>query len=56
MAYSTVPKVRRDGVIQLEDGTGVPVTLQIAYEEGNFTFDVPGGGWLFAAKAAWRSS
>ena len=48
MAYSTVPKVRRDGVIQLEDGTGVPVTLQIAYEEGNFTCY---GGYTFTGPA-----
>jgi hypothetical protein len=38
MAYSTVPKMRRDGKITLKDGTGVPVTLEVAYEEGNFTF------------------
>ena len=41
MAYSTVPKTKRDGVIQLRDGTGSPVTLDIAYEEGNFTFSQP---------------
>jgi hypothetical protein len=39
MAYSTVPKVRRDGTITLRDGTGSPVTLAVAYEEGNFSFD-----------------
>jgi len=39
MAYSTAPKVRRDGKITLKDGTGVPVTLEVAYEEGNFSFD-----------------
>ena len=38
MAYSTVPKMRRDGKITLKDGTGTPVTLEVAYEEGNFTF------------------
>ena len=38
MAYSTVPKMRRDGKITLKDGTGTPVTLDIAYEEGTFTF------------------
>jgi len=54
MAYSTVPKVRRDGVIQLIDGTGVPVTLDIAYEEGNFTFDKPGGGDSPAAQTIVR--
>lgn len=40
MAYSTIPKVRRDGVLTLKDGTGTPVELEISYEEGNFTFDV----------------
>lgn len=40
MAYSTVPKVRRDGTIKLIDGAGVANTLTIAYEEGNLTFDV----------------
>lgn len=39
MAYSTAPKVRRDGKITLKDGTGIPVTLEVAYEEGNFSFD-----------------
>ena len=38
MGYSTVPKMRRDGKITLKDGTGTPVTLEVAYEEGNFTF------------------
>lgn len=41
MAFSTLPKTRRDGVITLKDATGTPVTLQIAYEEGNLTFDTP---------------
>lgn len=41
MAYSTVPKTKRDGVITLEDGTGSPVTLDIAYEDGNFTWSQP---------------
>jgi len=41
MAYSTLPKTRRDGVITLKDGTGTPVELIIAYEEGNLTFDTP---------------
>lgn len=40
MAYSTAPKVRRDGKITLKDGTSpTAVTLEVAYEEGNFTFD-----------------
>ncbi len=41
MAYSTVPKTKRDGVIQLIDGTGSPVTLDVAYEDGNFSFSDP---------------
>ena len=41
MAYSTLPKTRRDAVLTLRDGTGSPVTLEIAYEEGNVTFDTP---------------
>jgi len=41
MAYSTLPKTRRDGVITLKDATGTPVELIIAYEEGNLTFDTP---------------
>lgn len=45
MAYSTVPKVRRDGTLKLIDGTTpTAVELEIAYEEGNFTFEFPGGG------------
>lgn len=40
MAYSTIPKVRRDGVITLKDGQGSPTELEISYEEGNLTFDV----------------
>ena len=39
MAYSTAPKVRRDGIIKLADGTGTPVTLVVDYEECNFSFD-----------------
>lgn len=40
MAYSTAPKVRRDGVIKLRDGTTpTPVSLTVSYEEGNFSFD-----------------
>lgn len=39
MAYSTIPKVRRDGIITLQDN-GATNTLEIQYEEGNFTFDV----------------
>ena len=39
MAYSTIPKVRRDGTITLKDAGAV--TLVVAYEEGNFSVDVP---------------
>lgn len=38
MAYSVIPKMRRDAKITLKDGTGSPVTLEIEFEEGNFTF------------------
>jgi len=38
MSYSSVPKVRRDGKITLKDGGSA--TLEIAYEEGNLTFEV----------------
>ena len=41
MAYSTVPKTKRDGKIELVDGTGSPVILEIAYEDGNFSFSEP---------------
>ena len=41
MAYSTIPKTKRDGVITLLDGTATPVTLEVAYEDGNFTFSDP---------------
>tara|TARA_R100001510_G_C7555622_1_gene137640 strand:+ start:127 stop:633 length:507 start_codon:yes stop_codon:yes gene_type:complete len=41
VAYSVVPKTKRDGVIQLRDGTGVPVTLDVAFEDGNLTFSQP---------------
>lgn len=41
MAYSTVPKVRRDGTITLKDGTTpTAVSLAVAYEEGNLTFEI----------------
>lgn len=41
MAYSVVPKVRRDGIIILKDGTGTPVELQVEFEEGNMSFSEP---------------
>jgi hypothetical protein len=39
MAYSTLPKTRRDGVITLSDST--VVTLAVEYEEGNISIDTP---------------
>ena len=40
MAYSTAPKVRRDGKITLKDGTTpIPISLDVDYEEGNFSFE-----------------
>ena len=41
MAYSTIVKTKRDGLIQLRDGTGSPVTLDVSYEDGNLTFETP---------------
>jgi len=38
MAYSVIPKMRRDGKITLKDGTGSPVTLEISFETGDMTF------------------
>ena len=38
MSYSVVPKMRRDGKIVLKDGTGSPVTLEVAFESGDFNF------------------
>ena len=37
MAASTAVKVRKDGTIKLQDGAGSPTTLEIDYEDGNFT-------------------
>ena len=41
MAYSTAPKTLRDGKITLIDGTGTPVTLEVAYEDGTLSYDKP---------------
>jgi hypothetical protein len=41
MAYSTVPKTKRDGIIELKDGSAQAVILQVAYEDGNFSFSQP---------------
>ena len=38
MAFSTIPKVRRDGTITLKDGGSA--SLEIQYEEGNLTFEI----------------
>lgn len=40
MAYSTIPKVRRDGSITLKDGTSSTVSLAVSYEEGAMSFDL----------------
>ena len=37
MAYSVIPKMRRDAKIVLKDNGGTN-TLEISFEEGNFTF------------------
>lgn len=42
MAYSVVPKTRRDGKITLEDGTTpAAISLEVAFEEGNLSIDKP---------------
>ncbi len=42
MAYSTVPKTKRDGTITLIDGTTpAAVELEVAYEDGNLSIDIP---------------
>lgn len=40
MAYSNIPKVKRDGTIVLSDGAGN--AMDVTYEEGNFTYDFAG--------------
>lgn len=39
MAYSSVPKMRKDGKLTLQD-SGATNTLEVEYEDGNFTFSV----------------
>lgn len=39
MALSAVAKTKRDGKITLKDGTGTPVTLDVVYEDGDFSFE-----------------
>jgi len=42
MAYSTVPKAKKDGTLTFNDNTTpTAVTLEVAYEEGNFSFETP---------------
>ena len=42
MAYSSVPKTKRDGKIELRDASSpTPVVLEVAYEDGNFSFSQP---------------
>jgi len=42
MAYSTVPKTKRDGTITLIDGTTpAAIELDVAYEDGNLSIDIP---------------
>ena len=42
MAYSTLPKTRRDGTIRLFDATSVtPIELTVSFEEGAFSMDTP---------------
>jgi len=38
MSYSVIPKIRRDGKLTLMD-SGATNTLEIAYEDGNFSFN-----------------
>lgn len=43
MAESTIVKTKCDGTITISDGTAMtPQTYVIAYEQGDFTLDVPG--------------
>ena len=42
MAYSVIPKTKRDGKIDLLDGTSpTPISLEVAFEDGNFSFSQP---------------
>ena len=37
MAISSVAKNFRDGTLQIEDGTGSPITMTVQYENGDFS-------------------
>jgi hypothetical protein len=39
MTLSAVAKTKRDGLITLKDGTGSPVTMDVIYEDGDFSFE-----------------
>ena len=41
MAESTVAKVRKDGIITINDGTATPYTYTVAYEDGDFQASWP---------------
>jgi hypothetical protein len=40
MAESTVLKNFRDGSLLIEDGTGTPLNYTVAYEAGDFSYDI----------------
>jgi hypothetical protein len=42
MAISTVVKTKRDGTLTFQDGSGVPNTLTVEYEAGDFNLSIPG--------------
>lgn len=42
MALSTVPFMPKDGTITIEDATGSPISMTIAYEDGDFQ----ASGWI----------
>ncbi len=42
MALSTVPFMPKDGTLTIEDATGSPITLTVAYEDGDFQ----ASGWI----------
>jgi hypothetical protein len=42
MAVSTIVKTKRDGTLTIKDGTGTPLELVIAYEQGDLNISIPG--------------